>query len=135
MAEETEYLRDLALHLRWRHLSEDAVSAAVAKARHDLGTSGRTGQELFGSPAEYAKTFSKGSRWSQGFLIASALAALATLAVGVLAFVGLVLRQGPGPLVSLSIMVGALLLVAAGFIAGSSLDRRLPQDAHVRHQG
>lgn len=122
----TEFMRDAALHLKWRRVSHDTLRRAI-QVLAEADRQGDSLEDRFGSPTTYAETFDRGRTLYPGYLLASAIAFLSVMLLGATAFNGLVLRHTQ-EFPNVAYLVGLCILAAAlGFMAGSALDRHLPR--------
>jgi hypothetical protein len=120
------YLRALASQLRWRRVGEDAVGTILTSVAATCAESGVPPSTQFGSPAEYAQTFTKGKALSFGFLVGNALAGVALLA-GFTRSVTSIGSGGSGLVQPVANLVTTIALVIAAILFGQLIDRRWPR--------
>lgn len=122
-----DYIREAALHLKWRRVGKDVLRAGLA----ELSDAARSGQPLrvhFGSATEFAERFDRGGRLYPGYLLASIVAAASLIVIAVTAFNGLVLRHRQDFWGVVAALGGSIAAAALGFVVGAAIDRRVPAD-------
>lgn len=129
MSEIDGYLRSLAAKLRWRRLDEETVESVLREVAAASPGSGRSPVDEFGTPADYAQRFDKGSAFPLGFVIGNVLAGLALVA-GLARSAAGITSGGSGFGLTLVNLVVTLALVAGAMLLGQAIDRRLPRSLH-----
>ncbi len=122
----TEYLAELAYRLRWRHVGEARVLKELSRVADESHDSGLSLEERFGLPLDYARSIERGKSPSTGFVLASALVAIAIVVVAVRVTNGLILHREQDFWVSVVVYMGAVAWSVAATAVGARIDRRLP---------
>lgn len=120
------YLRSLASRLRWRRVGEDSVGTILASVAAACAESGVPPSTQFGSPDEYARTFTKGKALPFGFLVGNALAGVALLA-GFTRSVISISSGGSGLLLPIVNLITTMAWVIGAILFGQVIDRRWPR--------
>jgi hypothetical protein len=123
------YLKSLAAKLRWRRLDEETVESILREVAAASSGSGRSPVDEFGTPADYAQRFDKGSAFPRGFVVGNVLAGLA-LVGGLARSAAGITSGGSGFGLTLVNLVVTLALVIGGMLLGQAMDRRLPRRFH-----
>ncbi|GAB2497340.1 hypothetical protein CATRI_05775 [Corynebacterium atrinae] len=127
------YHNDLAYHLRRRGCGDDQVAEVLHTVDDAISSTGRTAEEEFGKPQDYAGEFEGPNKGTPGRKILGVCGFLGILCVGVYAvwpqwfgFTTPIVEQFAG-------MMALLVFLAIGILIGSIVDHRLPS-SYTEHQ-
>lgn len=121
------YLRNLALELRWRRIPDSEVVDILREVASEATSDGQDLRSRIGTPDAYASTFPRAKAWPVGYLVTTIGVLLAVILVGVRVFTSLALDLYPGLGLSLAIYGAAVVVVVAAVMIGRQLDQRLPE--------
>lgn len=132
MSADLNYFKELAAHLRSNGLDEATTEEILNETLSDPTLNRADPQASLGTSGAYADSFGRKKNRSRGFKVTSACAGIAGAILVVKVVASVAFDVGTSldlTLITYSVVAG---LFAAGLVAGSIANRRLPQSVSKR---